>query len=106
MTSKTFSTAAVVSLSSGVLLCDFSKMHELAEHLMGHPIWTHQFASKTLWNRMRGKLLEQHPALPSTEPKGVGGENWQEYLADACVMFGEELPINGSPSTGDTDAND
>lgn len=40
---RDFPTAVIASLSSGVLLCEFTDMHEAAEYLMGHPIWTHQF---------------------------------------------------------------
>lgn len=92
MTTKTFSTAAVVSLTSGLLLCKFSDMHELAEHVMGHPIWTHEFASKPLWELMRSKLLEQHPGLP-VDAEGYDKGNWQDFLAAACVKFGETLEI-------------
>lgn len=101
-TSKIFSTAAVVSLSSGMLLCNFSEVHEAAEHLMGHQIWTHQFASRALWDQMKARLLEQHPALPVTEPEGVGRDNWQDYLAAACAMFGETMTLNGTTPTGNT----
>ena len=91
MESKSFSTAAVVSLSSGVLLCKFGEMHELAEYVMGHPIWTHEFASKPMWALMKSKLLEQHPGLPVDAEESV--EDWQGYLAAACAKFGETLTI-------------
>lgn len=92
METKAFSTAAVVSLTSGMLLCDFSKMHELAEYVMGHPVWSHEFASKPMWDLMKLKLLEQHPCLP-TDSKGVTKDTWQDFLAAACAKFGETLTI-------------
>lgn len=92
MTTKAFSTAALASLTSGVLLCKFGEMQAAAEYLMGHPIWTHELASKPLWDLMRSKLLEQHPALPS-DPGDLGDDGWQNYLAALCAMFGETLTI-------------
>lgn len=92
METKTFSTASLASLTSGMLLCKFSEMHEAAEYLMGHPIWTHEFGSKALWDLMRSKLLEQHPGLPR-DADGVSEANWQEFLAAACASLGETLTI-------------
>lgn len=90
METKAFSTAAVVSLSSGLLLCNFGEMHEAAEYLMGHPIWTHEFASKPMWDLMKSKLLEQHPGLPVESDES---QPWQDFLAAACVKFGETLTL-------------
>ena len=70
MTTREFPTAVIASLSSGVLLCKFSELHEAAEYLMGHPIWTHHFASKLLWEAMQQRVLEQCPGMP-TELAGV-----------------------------------
>ena len=38
--------AAIVSAYTGIMLGEFSDMHEYAEKIMGHPIWTHQFGNK------------------------------------------------------------
>lgn len=35
--------AAVIGLYTGILCGPFSDVHELAENVMGRPIWTHQF---------------------------------------------------------------
>ena len=35
--------AAIVSAYTGILIGDFSDMHEYVEKILGHPIWTHQF---------------------------------------------------------------
>lgn len=78
--SREFSTAAIASISTGKLLCEFSKMHEAAEYLMGHPIWTHQFASKPLWGEMQQAVLEQLPRFP-TAMSGVTRENYQDHVA-------------------------
>jgi hypothetical protein len=76
---REFPTKVVASLSTGILLCDFSTMHECAEFLMGHPIWTHHFASKDLWIDMQRTILDQCPGMP-TKLEGVTKENYEEYI--------------------------
>ena len=91
METKAFSTPALASLSSGMLLCEFGDMHEAAEYLMGHPIWTHEFASKPMWGLMKSKLLEQHPGLPTEEPPE--GTDWQAWRDELVAKLGAELTI-------------
>lgn len=88
MTAKSFSVPAIVSLMSGRLLCNFSDMHEVAEHVMGHPIWTHEFASEALWALMKAKVSEQHPDLPSEAPEWVDKETWQRWRDQLVEQYG------------------
>lgn len=84
---REFLTEVVASLSSGVLLCDFSAMHECAEFLMGHPIWTHHFANKELWQAMQRAILAQCPSMP-TEMEGVNKDNCRERVAELIGKLG------------------
>jgi hypothetical protein len=81
---REFPTEVLVSLTSGVLLCEFGQMHECAEFLMGHPIWTHHFAKRT--------ILAQCPGLP-TEIENVTPENYREHAAKLVAEFGEKQTI-------------
>jgi len=94
MTQETreFPTAAIASISTDTLLCEFSKMHEAAEYLMGHPIWTHQFASEQLWARMRQAVLDQLPDFP-TSLAGITRENYQDRVAALEREFGATVTI-------------
>ncbi len=38
--------AAVVAVFTGILIGDFSDMHEYIEELAGRPVWTHELASE------------------------------------------------------------
>ncbi len=88
---REFSTAAIASISSGVLLCeDFGKMAEAAEYLMGHPIWTHHFADKQLCDDMKRTIAEQCPGMP-TELEG--GPTWRAQLAEIESKFGKTVRI-------------
>lgn len=93
METKDFSTSAIASLSSGVLLCKFGEMHEAAEYLMGHPIWTHHFASKELWKEMQQTILSQCPGMPTEFPSEIGSENWPEFKAKLEAEFGPVVKI-------------
>lgn len=43
----------IVSAYTGVLMCDFSDMHEYIEKKLGRPVWTHELASKEVWDEIR-----------------------------------------------------
>lgn len=43
----------IVSAYTGVLMCDFSDMHEYIEKKLGRPVWTHELASKEVRAEIR-----------------------------------------------------
>lgn len=47
--------AIVVSAYTGFLMCDFNDMHEYIEKKLGRPVWTHEFADKSIWEEIREK---------------------------------------------------
>lgn len=91
MESKSFSTAALASITTGRLLCDFSDMHEAIEYLMGHPVWTHELASESLFKLMSMKLREQHPGLPAEDD--CNDTNWQQFRDQLVAKLGSTLTI-------------
>lgn len=84
---REFPTAVVASLSSGITLCPFSAIHECAEFLMGHPIWTHHFASEELWAAMQRAILAQCPGMP-TSLEGVTADNFRQRVAELEAELG------------------
>ena len=44
---------AIVSAYTGILCGDFNEFHKYVEEKMGRPVWTHEFANKTLWEVIR-----------------------------------------------------
>lgn len=89
---REFPTAAIASLSTGIVLCDFSKMQEAAEFLMGHPIWTHHFADADLNREMKAAIAQQFPGMP-TKIEGVTKENYREKLAEIEREVGTTITI-------------
>ena len=47
--------AIVVSAYTGFLMCDFGDVHEYIEKKLGRPVWTHEFADKSIWEEIREK---------------------------------------------------
>jgi hypothetical protein len=89
---RDFPTAVIASLSSGILLCKFGDMHEAAEYLMGHPIWTHHFADKNLWSEMQKTITEQCPGMPTDLPD-VTKDNWENKRVALEAEFGATVKI-------------
>lgn len=92
MQTRDFPVAVIASISTGVLLCKFGDMHEAAEYLMGHPIWTHHFASKELWKEMQRTILEQCPGMPTDAP-GVNADNFAAYTTKLEADLGKVVTI-------------
>lgn len=90
---RDFPTAVIASLSSGTLLCKFSDMHEAAEYLMGHQIWTHHFANKELWREMQQTIAGQCPGMPMAEPQGVTKDTYLDYVAKLEAELGKTVTI-------------
>ena len=47
--------AAIISAYTGIMVGSFSDMHEYAEKIMEHPIFTHHFADKQLCEKLKEK---------------------------------------------------
>jgi len=89
---RDFPTAVIASLSTGTLFCEFGAMHEAAEYLMGHPIWTHHFADETLVSEMKKAIADQCPGMP-TSVEGVTKDNYLQKLAEIESEIGETVKI-------------
>lgn len=93
MAGKAWPTEVVLSLYAGVLLCDFGELQKLAEFLMGHPIWTHQFASRELVAAMEKALVQQLPELASTDASAVTTDNWEQFRDREIARLGPTLIV-------------
>jgi len=47
--------AAIVSAYTGILLGEFSTMHEYVEEVMGRPVYTHEMGLKTIAKEVKEK---------------------------------------------------
>lgn len=96
---REFPTEVVLSLTTGFLLKHggFGEMAELAAHVLGHPVWTHEFADAELIARMREAVFAQHPALRDVEtfvrPERDLATYVDGYVARAVEKFGARLSV-------------
>ena len=49
----------VVSAYTGVLMCDFSDLHEYIEELIGRPVLTHELADDDILDEIKDKSMEE-----------------------------------------------
>ena len=92
-TEKSWATGVVASLLTTRQLCEFGEIHELAEFVMGCPIWTHEFAEKELWETMRERVLAQRPELAGIKDEGITGDNWKVRLASIVKKHGPQITL-------------
>lgn len=89
METKEFSTAALASLTGHKLMTEsFSDVHEAAEFVVGHSIWTHEFADKNNVQKIREAILEQHPDLAGFDDSDVTSKNVVQRRIDLIAEYG------------------
>lgn len=57
--------AAIISAATGVLCGPFGDFHELAEQLMGRPVWVHEMGTKEVIKQIKDAAL---PLLSEITP--------------------------------------
>jgi hypothetical protein len=93
METKEFPIEVVASLTSGKLLCKFGDLHEAAEFVAGHPIWTHEFADKPFWERLRTTVFAQCPELEKLTVKEMAPEDVPVFVQDLRTAFGPTVTL-------------
>ena len=56
--------AAIVAAYTGILIGDFSDMHEYVEKKMGRPVWTHEMASEKFVQELKEATKEDFVNIP------------------------------------------
>ena len=76
-------TLVLASLTTGIMLAEeFAHVHQAAEYILGHSIWTHQFGRPEIWEALREKISAQHPQLPQ------GDQTDEEWLTKTLAQLG------------------
>ena len=67
--------AAIISAYTGILLGEFSDMHEYIEQILGRPVFTHQLANEDINNEIKNKIEEFYEKTdiqtPGVKPKDI-----------------------------------
>lgn len=85
-TKKSFSPLTLASLTTGIVMIEWGKVAEVAEWLVGHPIWTHEYLALT--DELKRLALEQYPALTVDV-----GDSWEVCRDRVLAHFGETVEV-------------
>ena len=75
--------AAIIGLYTGFTCGPFSDIHEKAEVVLGHAIWTHEFASKELMAELKGLVKAEYVHASSGLTKEQAAIIWA-YTGVPC----------------------
>jgi hypothetical protein len=94
-TSKTFPLAAVLSVTTGKLLCDIGQVYEILNFMTGDNLFTHQLPRAS--RECAPYLCELFPVLAEVDAEEVNGDNWKSWLAQQSAQHGEYLEVLSLP---------
>lgn len=83
---KDIDPAALASITTGILMADFSAVHEAAEWLIGHPVWTHELPA--LADRLASLAIAQFPDLPTSVET-----TWQDTRDAVRIHYGDTVTV-------------
>ena len=92
---KEFPTATVMSAATGIALCEglkISDFHEVIEHVIGHPVWTHELAQSWVWDGFREELAKQLSA-PIPTDQDLASKGHDAVLKEALETYGETMKM-------------
>lgn len=93
MTDKQFRTLVVASAVTGVTMAEsmtFSEIHQLMDHVIGYPIFTHEMADPAHHGTIKHRLRAQFPDLPTEQ---AAGADWKAAAAAAVLKYGETVMV-------------
>ncbi len=96
MTAQRFHLGAVLSMTTGRLLCQMDDLYKLAQHLAGEPVWTHQLPR--VGREAKPHLLAQFPALAAVTGDDVTPENFAAWLYERIGEHGEWFDVEPMPA--------
>lgn len=93
MSTKTFPTLHVASCLTGYGLCQnmsYSTVQEIASHLFGAPIWTHELVHAPTNDAYTQEGYRQFPDMPTAAEAEA---DWQAAAAKAVAAYGETVVV-------------
>jgi hypothetical protein len=90
---KTFSLGAILSVTTGILLCDFGEVHELLDHMTGDALFTYQLPRAA--RECEGPLRDQFPQLEGIEvPVSLPSpELYVQWVETLHERYGEQHEV-------------
>lgn len=91
-----------LSIASGLMLCDFSDMHESIEFLTGGPVWTHELANRDFVALLSRDVLRQAPVLATVDTSNVTPRNAQSEIERLRAALPATVTLAPIPDYGRT----
>jgi hypothetical protein len=95
MTTESFSLGAVLTVTTGTLLCPIDGIYRILNFMTGDGIYTHQLGRVS--EECKPHLLRQFPALADVDASGVTPDNWQAWLLAQEAVHGDMLAVEPLP---------
>lgn len=90
---RKFNIRALVSVTTGRLLCPFDEMQGLIRYIVGRDVYSHQIGYKLFMDEVRLAVLAQHPQLADIDAASIDLDNW-ETVGDSCASkYGASLAL-------------
>jgi len=97
MATKNFHVGDILSITTGWLVSPrhIAGVYDILNFMTGDKIFSNQMRRAS--NECKPYLLEQFPQLKDVDASGVTPKNWQNWLNEQVVRFGEELTVHDIP---------
>lgn len=95
MKTERFHLGAVLSMTTGKLLCQMEDIYRITRHLTGEPVFTHQIGR--VMTESKPHLLAQFPALAAVTGDEVTPDNFAAWLYERVTEHGEFLDVAPMP---------
>lgn len=92
---ESFSLGAVLSVTTGTLLCPIDGVYRILNHMTGDSIYTHQIPRVS--RECGPALLKQFPALAEVDASAITPENWQAWLHEQEAKHGDTFNVEPLP---------
>lgn len=95
MDNRSFDPRILGSITSGTLLVEsFGDVHEAIEHIIGHPVWTHELPGAL--DTARAEVMRLYPGMPDTETA-----DFRECAEGLLKTYGAAIPMPKGTATRD-----
>lgn len=94
---KTFSTEAVLSVTAGPLLADFSDVKAVIAHVANAGDSVFCVTACALKAVVSAAIFKQHPELMSFKADGCNADNWEIYVKAAHMQYGRTIDLMPDP---------
>lgn len=91
-TTRPFTLGAVLSVTTGKLLCDIGEVYQILSWMTGRDIFTHEIPSAN--DQCQPALIEAFPELAAIDHSGVNPETWKAMLTDWVDTHGPTRDVS------------